>query len=125
MHLFVAESLSKMNSRDLLRRVLVRGVPQALYELPQLCDRDTPGIGRRLIAVPRPQPLVSVAASRPDQPFTVIVLLDTLEMEKPAAVVARDSVERFLRSNGGHLDEAVGIYALKRFGIRARRSAVE
>jgi len=42
----------------------------------------------------RPQPLVSVAASRPDQPFTVVVLLDTLEMEKPAAAV---------RSNGGTL----------------------
>src|SRR5581483_3175772 len=71
-----------------------------------------------------PEPLVSVTASRADEPFTVIVLFDTMGMEKPAVAVARDSVERFLRSNAGHLDEPVGIYALgdSEFGLLAQPS---
>ncbi len=100
--------------------------PQQLEGLIHLDATVTTPSGQPVIGLHRsdftlldngqPQTIVSFV-SHLQEPVTVIILLDALNMEGGAATVERRAVEQFLRRNGGHLDEPVGIYVLEDWGF--------
>jgi hypothetical protein len=52
-----------------------------------------------------------------DEPVSVILLVDTLDLPESLASQERREVERFLRQNGGHLAQPVSLIELSNMGI--------
>ena len=53
----------------------------------------------------------------PQQPTTVIILIDTLDLERRLADLERSKVAKFLRGNEGHLAQPVTVYLLDNHGL--------
>lgn len=64
-----------------------------------------------------PQKLVAFRAPSPQEPLTVILLIDTFGLPKNLAIFERQEVTKFLRQNEGHLTLPVAIYSLASSGL--------
>ncbi len=56
-------------------------------------------------------------AAKPEVPVEVILVIDTLEMPHDLISNERNSVEAFLRKDGGHLSQPVSIFTLTESGL--------
>lgn len=56
-------------------------------------------------------------SAKPDPPVEVILLIDTLQMPANLISLERNSVEAFLRKNGGNLAQPVSIFSLLETGL--------
>ena len=71
-----------------------------------------------------PQKIVAFRAPSPQDPVTVILLIDTLGLPNYLSTFERKEVAKFLRQNAGHLNLPVAIYSLAnaRFSLVASPS---
>ncbi len=56
-----------------------------------------------------------------DPPVEVILLLDMVNLPFSQVSIARQQIERFLRQNGGHLEQPVSLYVLTEDSLDAQR----
>ena len=87
--------------------------------------KTTSGLGPKdftLLDNGQPQTIISFheydgISPKPDPPVGVILLIDTINMPSDLAAFERKGVERFLRRNGGHLNQPVSIFGLSDAGF--------